>query len=396
MAKSEDTGHLGRLALRAFKLAVCIPVIFSLGCASVSPAPATSTGGGVAATATVAAPTATSLAPTYPGEEWERLESPEQVGWCQEGLDRVRDRLKGMSSTALIAIVGGRVLFEYGDTEVVSYIASVRKSVISILYGIFVERGVIDLDKTLAELGIDDIQGLTDAEKRATVRHLLTARSGVYHPASNSGDNLDSAPPRGSQEPGAYYLYSNWDFNALGTIFEQETGVNIYDALQKELVEPLGMRDFDRARHRRTGDRSRSQHLAYHMHFSTRDMARIGYLMLRNGNWNGRQIVSSDWVKESTQPHTRVHEMNPARHRRRDFGYGYLWWVFDRPELGPAYEGAYAGHGAVGQHILVMPALDLVVAHKTVPGDGRRVSHNQFHQVAKLIVEARCPSAQTQ
>jgi len=387
MAKSVRSAVKSRYALRALNFAFFASVVFSLGCASVASAPSK--------TRDAATPPAASLAPVYPGEEWERVK-PEQVGWCQEGLDRARARLEQLSSTSLLAITGGRVFFEYGDPTVVSYIASVRKSVISILYGIYVDRGVINLDKTLADLGIDDLQGLTDAEKRATVRHLLMARSGVYHPASNTGDDLASAPPRGSQEPGAYYLYNNWDFNALGTIFEQETGQNIYDALQKELVEPLDMRDFDRARHRRTGNANLSMHLAYHMHFSTRDMARIGYLMLRNGNWNGRQIVSSEWVKESTSPLTRVHEMNPARRKRGNFGYGYLWWVFDRPELGPEYEGAYAAHGAVGQHILVIPALDLVIAHKTVPGEGRQTTHAQFHEVARMIVDARCKTTQAQ
>lgn len=336
------------------------------------------------------APTAAREAAVYPEADWQRIGRPESVGWSSAGLRRVEEKLSTLSTTGMMAVVGGRVLFEYGDVERVSYLASVRKSVLSMLYGIHVERGAIDLEKTLADLGIDDVAGLTDAEKRAKVRHLLAARSGVYHPASNAGDDLASAPPRGSQEPGAYYLYSNWDFNALGTIFEQETGRDIYDALEEELVKPLGFRDFDRARHRRTGDASRSIHLAYHMHFSTRDMARIGLLMLRNGRWKDRQIVPEWWVRESTRAITPNAEMNPARQREGPFGYGYLWWVFDRPELGEAYRGAYAGLGAVGQHILVMPELDLVVAHKTQPGDDRRVSHDQFLEVIDLLVKARC------
>lgn len=331
-----------------------------------------------------------SLEPVYPGESWDRIEFPECAGWSAAGIEQVEQKLADMSTTAMVAAVGGRILMDYGDIELVSYLASVRKSVLSMLYGIYVDRGVIDLDETLADIGIDDVGGLTDAEKRATVRHLLSARSGVYHEASNGGDDLASAPPRGSQEPGQYYLYNNWDFNALGTIFETKTGHNIYDALEEELTRPLGFRDFDRAAHRRTGNASRSIHLAYHMHFSTRDMARIGYLMLRNGEWNGARIVPAGWVAESTRPITRVNEMNPERRRDGPFGYGYLWWVFDQPELGPAYEGAYTGLGAVGQHILVMPALDLVVAHKTQPGEGRRVSHPQFLEVVDLLVRAHC------
>lgn len=350
-------------------------------------APAASSRATVAPPPTAAA-TSTLAAPVFPGAEWERIERPEDVGWSSEGLERVRERLSTLATTGMMAVVGGRVLFEYGDVETVSYVASVRKSILSMLYGIYVERGVIDLNRTLAELGIDDIGGLTEQEKQATVAHLLAARSGVYHPASNAGDDLAHAPPRGSKKPGEYYLYSNWDFNALGTIFEQETGKSIYDALEEELVRPLGMRDFDRSRHRRTGDASKSIHLAYHMHLSTRDMARIGYLMLREGNWNGRQIVPRDWVRESTRPITRREEMNPPHRRNGPFGYGYLWWVFDDPSLGPAYEGAYTALGAYGQQILVMPALDLVVAHKTRPGQDRSVSHQEFLEVVKLLVEA--------
>ncbi|HXV86131.1 MAG TPA: serine hydrolase, partial [Gemmatimonadales bacterium] len=230
-------------------------------------------------------------------------------------------------------------------------------------------------------------------ERRATIRHLLMARSGVYHAASNAGDDLASAPPRGSQEPGAYYLYSNWDFNALGTIFEQETGRNLYDALESDLARPIGMQDFDRAMHRRTGDTTQSIHLAYHMHFSTRDMARVGYLMLRDGNWAGRQLVPRDWIRESTRAHTPVGDMNPPNRRTGAFGYGYLWWVWDGPAATGPYRGAYTGLGAVGQQISVLPALDMVVAHKTRPGDGRSVSHRQYADVLDLLVRSRCRAA---
>ena len=326
----------------------------------------------------------------YPAEEWARIERPESAGWSTAGLERVRQKLATMSTSGLMVVVGGRVLFEYGDVQQVSYLASVRKSVLSMLYGIYAARGKIDLDDTLEELGIDEHGGLTAEEKQAKVRDLLRARSGIYHPASNAGDDLASAPPHGSQKPGTYFLYSNWDFNALGTIFEQETSVDIYDAVEQELARPLGFQDFDRAAHRKSGNLQRSMHPAYHMNFSTRDMARIGYLMLREGSWNGRQIVPRAWVKESTSIHTRRSEMNPERHRTGAFGYGYLWWVFDNPELPSAYEGAYTGLGAVGQQILVMPRLDLVVTHKTVPGDNRSVPHSQFLEVVKLLVDAHC------
>jgi hypothetical protein len=116
-----------------------------------------------------------------------------------------------------MAIVGGRVVFEYGNIDTVSYVASVRKSILSMLYGVHVQRGQIDLDATLTTLGIDDRGSLTAMERQARVRDLLTARSGVFHSAANDGDDLARAPARGTQRPGTYFLYNNRDFNVLGT-----------------------------------------------------------------------------------------------------------------------------------------------------------------------------------
>jgi len=326
----------------------------------------------------------------YPTEDWARVERPEEVGWRAADLDSVRTLLGRLSTSGFMAVVGGRILMDYGDVQLVSYLASVRKSILAMLYGNYVASGKVRLDKTLAEMGIDDIGGLTDEEKKATIRDLITARSGVYHAASNDGDDLASAPPRGSQKHGTYMLYSNWDFNAAGTAFELEAGRNIYDALDTDLARPLGMRDFRRESHRRTGDSTKSKHMAYHINLSTRDMARIGYLMLREGNWNGRQLVPRDWVREITRAYTPVTEMNPPRRRAGPFGYGHLWWVWDGPHAAGPYRGAYTGLGAVGQQITVVPVLDLVVVHKTQPGGGRSVSHAQFLEVLDVLVKAGC------
>jgi CubicO group peptidase (beta-lactamase class C family) len=328
-------------------------------------------------------------AAVFPGAEWERIQKPESVGYCSDKLALVSARAKESSTTAMMAVVGGRTLFEYGDLSTVSYLASVRKSVLAMLYGNYVKSGAIKLNKTLAELKIDDIGGLLPIEKTATVADLLGARSGVYHEASNPGDNLADAPPRGSQKPGTYFLYSNWDFNALGTIFEQETGQSIYDALEKDLVSPVGMRDFDRATHRRTGDAGRSIHLAYHMNFSTRDMARLGYLMLRGGEWSGRQLVPRDWVKRISGIVTPVAQMNPAPLKNGPFGYGYLWWVWDGPWNTGAFEGGYTGQGAFGQYITLLPKLDMVIVHKTVPEGSRSVSWKSYEALLDGIVSAR-------
>jgi CubicO group peptidase (beta-lactamase class C family) len=346
-----------------------------------------------ASCAPTTAPPATrpiSAAAVFPAADWERIADLPAAGYCQDKLDLVTAKAQTLPTTSMMVVVGGRVLYEYGDVTTVSYLASVRKSVLAMLFGNYVASGRIRLDKTLAELGIDDHGRLTDSEKEATVADLLGARSGVYHPASNAGDDLASAPPRGSRKHGTYFLYSNWDFNALGTIFEQETGQSIYDALERDLATPIGMQDFDRATHRRAGDATRSIHLAYHMNFSTRDMARIGYLMLREGDWNGLPIVPRDWAKRIVSVVTPVSEMNPAYHRNGPFGYGYLWWVWDGEAAKGPFAGAYSGTGAIGQYITVLPKLDMVIAHKTRPGGAGSVSWSQYMELVEGVIDARC------
>ncbi|MCX7974757.1 MAG: beta-lactamase family protein [Candidatus Aminicenantes bacterium] len=326
----------------------------------------------------------------YPGKTWERYASPEAAGFSSSGLQLALEYLKTLATTSLVVVHNGRILLDYGDTSELSYLASVRKSVLSMLFGIFIARGQIRLNKTLAELNLTDHGGLLPQELEATIEHLLSARSGVYHPASNSGDHLAYAPPRGSKKPGTYFLYSNWDFNALGTIFEQETGLNIYEALEQELAIPLEMEDFKRERQRKSGDLTKSIHPAYHMWISTRDMARLGYLMLKEGNWRGKQIIPRDWVKKSTSAITRVQEMNPEFLRQGPFGYGYLWWVFDGPAAKGPYQGAYMAIGALGQFITVIPKLNLVIAHKVNNQKTKEtVSRDQYLKLVDLIVKAK-------
>lgn len=327
----------------------------------------------------------------FPGVEWAKIAKPEKAGWSQAGLDAVVEQAKTLPTTGLVVVAGGKVVLEYGDVVELSYLASVRKSVLAMLYGNYVASGKVRLDKTLAELVITDIGGLSAQELEATVADLLTARSGVYHPASNSGDNLADAPPRGSQKHGSYFLYSNWDFNALGTIFEKETGRNIYDALETDLAKPIGMQDFSRKAQIKSGNLKVSMHPAYHIWLSTRDMARLGYLMLREGNWDGRQIVPRDWVRTITAPVTRLPDMNPPFMREGRVGYGYLWWIFDGPWGQGPFEGAYTGMGAGGQYITVLPRLDLVVAHKTnrAKTQGKSVSGRQYFELLDKLVAAR-------
>ena len=124
--------------------------------------------------------------PVFPGREWVKLASPESAGLSSQDLEVVAARIKRMDTTALMVVKGGRVLLECGDISHVSYLASVRKSVLAMLYGRYVENGRIQLDRTLEDLQMDDHGGLLPIERQATVEHLISARAGVYHPGFQS------------------------------------------------------------------------------------------------------------------------------------------------------------------------------------------------------------------
>jgi len=341
--------------------------------------------------------TAGQSTPVVPGADWARVTDTRAAGYCQAPLDAVGAHLRTISTTAMTVVVGGKVLFEYGPQDEVTYLASVRKSILAMMFGKYVANGTIRLDATMAELGIDDVEGLLPLEKTATVRHLLASRSGVYHEAANAactgcGSTSGEPPgPRGSVKPGAYFLYNNWDFNALGTIFEKATGKDIYVAFEEDFAKPMQFQDFQLSAQRKARRPSASQHPAYHFNLSTRDMARVGLLMLREGRWGSARLLTPEWIEEMITPVTAVGEMNPANLREGPFGYGYLWWIWDGKWNTGIYKGAYTGIGAIGQFITVLPELDMVIAHKTRQ-NATAVTRPQYLDVVERLAAARCPS----
>jgi CubicO group peptidase (beta-lactamase class C family) len=328
-----------------------------------------------------------------PGAEWD---SVADAGFKPAGLEAAEARLVTMPTTALMVVASGRITYRYGDIAQPSYLASARKSVLSMLYGKYVANGAIKLDATMGELGIDEDDGLLPIEKSARIRDLLIASSGVYHKAGSPGDD-PKTPERGSQQPGAHFHYNNWDFNALGAVFEKLTGKTVFAALEQDLAKPLGFQDFDARRQRMMGYQNQSRYLAYHLFLSARDMARLGLLMARGGNWNGQQLIPADWVEESTKQHVAATATG-----RGELGYGYLWWI---PETrsGPQWAGSFMASGQFGQYILVLPAIDIVIVHRRAVTDEFAIARNfgktqfypppvtasEFLKVADMIVAAR-------
>ncbi|MBW2411181.1 MAG: serine hydrolase [Deltaproteobacteria bacterium] len=327
---------------------------------------------------------------SYPGEHWQKVQTPEQLGWSSEKLAVAREYSKTIDTAAVMIVDNGVVVDAWGDITKNFQCHSMRKSIMSALIGVHVDQGNLDLLKTMAELNIDDYEpALTLEEKKATMGDLIKARSGVYHPALGEDAIMKAMRPRRHSHPaGTFWYYNNWDFNALGTIFEQETGTKIFEEFERRFAKPLQMEDFKVSRCRYLdgdayGDSLISRHRYYLFRVSARDLARFGLLFLREGRWQKRQIVSSAWVRQSTATHSEI---------RPDSGYGYMWWTGTREGFYPNVKvkgHSYRASGWGGHKIFVLPYRNLVIVHRVnTDWKGETVSSGQMGRLLWHILDA--------
>lgn len=329
------------------------------------------------------------------------MRNPVHHGWSQAKLKAALDFASASGSSALMIVEDGLVIGEMGDTasKISSY--SIRKSLISALYGIYSTEGVIDVNQTLEELEIDDNPpSLTKDEKQARIRDLLRARSGVYHPVDfETQYMIKIRPERGSHPPGTFWYYNNWDFNVLGTILEKKTGLSIGEAFYRRIAAPIGMQDF-KPEDIYYLDGPISRHRAYHFEITARDLARFGLLYLRKGRWGNKQIVPATWIEKNTHADEMIrwHDVDAG-------GYENLWWL----EYKGAHlygnglpAGTYTGSGAGVHIVMVIPSRRLVIVNrvnndppqkdpKTVVATAEKaiVSTATMGEIVKMILAAQ-------
>ena len=290
-------------------------------------------------------------------QRWDHV-PPAQSGWSEAALADVQDWSKQIHSTAVMVVHRGAVVAEWGDTAAKTPLASVRKSLLSALIGIAVERGEIDLSRTIGALGIDDNEpSLTAEEKSATVRDLLISRSGIYHAALyESRPWRRSARAAAATSPARFWYYNNWDFNTLGTIYEHAVRSSIFDAFEREIARPIGMQDYRPPTAIRHRARPRSIR-AYPLRMSARDLARFGLLYLNKGAGRASRSCRPTGCAKARVPI----RSNPAP--------GSAMAICGGPRRRhrcPAGipEGTFMAWGAGGQHAFVVPAYDLVVVNR--------------------------------
>lgn len=295
----------------------------------------------------------------FPDRTWAKSNSIE-CDWSSEKLEEITKQAKSIGTKSLFIVQNGKVVLDWGQTSTNFHIFSARKSLLSGLYGIFSDKGVIDLSSTLGDLDIDDLPPkLTPLEKTAKIIDLLKSRSGVYHKAAYETPGMEkNRPQRGSFKPGEHWYYNNWDFNALTTIFEKQTGISVFKAFEEEIANPLMMEDFDVDKNQYHYE-EQSIYPATIWYLSARDLARFGLLFLHNGRWGKDQIISQEWIEKSTTAYSDLGILG---------GYGLCWWVALNGEHYPFIkmpDGSYSARGTGEQTLLIIPAYDLIIVHQT-------------------------------
>jgi CubicO group peptidase (beta-lactamase class C family) len=315
----------------------------------------------------------------WPGASW-RTASPAQVGVDARAISGLVAQLRSGSLGAEHALVIVRKGYVIADEYFAGWTAdsihteqSVTKSVTSLVTGIAIARGDLrGVDQPLVDLlaRYAPIANLDDRKRALTVRDVLTMRTGLdWNEDSYSGSPLEQLnnlqtdwlrfvidwPMR--EQPGTRWQYNSGGVIALGGAIGIAAGVNTADYARTYLLRPIGI----------TGDKwyrgypDLLPHTGGGLLMSTRDLARVGYLVLRRGRWNGAQVVPSEWIAESTRP-----RVTPTyRLGGRTSSYGYLWWLYTLdggPPDASTTDGVIAASGAQGQWLFVVPKYDLVVA----------------------------------
>jgi len=237
---------------------------------------------------------------------------------------------------------------------------SVSKTVASIIVGIAVTRGDFKagLDTPLLKYFDESkVKNVDDRKRRITLRHVLTMTTGLdwneeiaYDDPKNDASVMEATEdwvqyvidrPM-AHAPGKVFNYSSGVSLLLAHVFQKETGQDIEKYGEQYLFRPLGVEHYWKRSPMNVVDTEGGIFL------SAEGLAKIGYLFLHDGMWNGQQIVSKNWVKQSWAPFIDAEE---------GYKYGFKWWILPRPD-GKGY--VYMARGWGGQRLMVFPEEELI------------------------------------
>jgi CubicO group peptidase (beta-lactamase class C family) len=275
---------------------------------------------GAAVLVLAAAASAGAATPPTPGAFWQKV-SPASVGLSAAKLDQIAAQARGGKSNCLVVVRDGKLAGEWyfngTGPNTTQDVYSATKSVAGTLVGIAQDDGDLSIRQS-ASTWIPEWRG--SAAKAVTVRDLLSMDSGRQWSVFTDYVQLLGAADRTrfaiglrqSAAPGKVWAYNNAAEQTLDRVLQRATGKDVLAFAPQRLFAPLGM-----AHTRMTTDKAGNAQMFEGLQSTCRDMARFGVLMLNQGRWGGKQIVSADWVKQATGRSS----------TRLNAGYGYLWWL---------------------------------------------------------------------
>jgi len=294
----------------------------------------------------------------WPTSGW-KLSKPENQEMLSSHLKKMSAFVKGNLPNAsnITVIRHGYIVFEenyLGDSTTLRPVASVAKSVLSALIGIAIRDGYI---KSIDQRMVDFFPKLKKNKSNPEVdniqiRHLLTLSDGISKNASGIDFSRFDPTQELRASPGKELFYNDMSPQVLSMILTDKTGLKALDFAKKYLLGPLGIGNV-------TWEEVNGYSIgASGLQLTTRDLAKIGYLYLNKGKWEGKQLIPENWVIESTR--SQIDAPNVPYFNIK-FTYGFLWWLHS--------VGKYSAFSAVGwggQYITVVPEIDFVVVITTV------------------------------
>jgi CubicO group peptidase (beta-lactamase class C family) len=333
---------------------------------------------------------APSESPDYwPGADW-RTSTPEAQGLDStqilKMLQTIQARNLGIHSVLIIrhGFLVSEVYFPPYQPALKHPAFSMTKSVTSIMAGKALEEGYMT---SLQQSPLDFFPDIDRAKadrylKELTVEHLLTMSAGyntttlpnlTNKPADFDTGNFILTYDSVLWKPGTTFFYDNGLPYLMSIIIQKTTGLTLREYAQQKLFKPLAITQFDWPADPQGHTPGNSG-----LMLKPRDMAKIGYLYLQHGRWNGAQLVPEQWVTASSTKHI---ETKGLMNAAEDDGYGYGWWI-------DAF-GGYSAHGFGGQYIFVLPKLDMVVVFTAGLPD------SQFPAPKQLVQAYLLPAAQS-
>ena len=326
-----------------------------------------------------AQPTASCGTPTTRDDGWS-VATPAKAGLDGARLCALSEWLNGFQQSNVHSVIvarRGALVFERyftGDDEIwgrpvgviehgpgVKHdLRSITKGVTALLVGLALDRKLIaSIDEPVFKFYPEHADLRTPGKDRILLRHLLTMSAGLawnenipYGNPANSERCMTDAPnpyryileQRLADPPGVQFNYSGGATQLLAGIIQKAAGKPLEEFAREALLAPLGITDVTWVK-MPNGDASAASGLR----LTPRDLAKLGQLILARGEWNGRRVVSADWIAQLTTPQIEAIDF---------LFYGYQWW------LGRELPWV-AGFGHGGQRLFIVPALDLVVVTTT-------------------------------